>query len=601
MCGFGLIISGQKKKDLLQTAKRVRHRGPDETRVYDLEINSNLRLSAFFNRLAIQDLKPASGQPYEDDQYVLLFNGEIYNFLELRKELEQIGIHFRTTGDTEVLFQFLKKFGANGLNRLNGMFALIWYNKTTKIMIVARDQFGVKPLYFYNDGSEFITASECDTISLLKHNKLEINTDAVAIYRCLQAVSCYANIYSGITSVLPGQVVEIDCQELNIRSKKYFSDNLVRKQQSIVNYDPSEFKYLLQNAVSKQLIADVNIGLLLSGGVDSSLILATINQLRYDQKISICTVSTPENESEAQQALSFVNGFNNSNFEIQFLNLTDQDLNRQFTNLYKNIDLPYGDNAVLLNLAMYEKINPYCPVVLGGDGADEVFSGYQRYSDFSLENFEYNRCYSRFQKVFRSINYKTGYYKSIKSDWERYLSMMVPEGSETLALIKTLKSHLAPAMAPVSKTNVPQVIDLMTYLPDAMLYKVDRASMANSIEARVPFLDKELAEYGLALSLGRAQIKDKVTLRNVLKEWAPHFHHGRPKSGLNFNVQRFLNGNAKELYQTYCHELPVDNLGLDRSQLLKNYKRYYDGDKRYSYRNWIDLNLLHWSAEKLSL
>jgi asparagine synthase (glutamine-hydrolysing) len=335
----------------------------------------------FFNRLAIMDLDHRSDQPFEDEHHLLTFNGEIYNYQELKVQLQAKGYTFQTTSDTEVLFFGLKEWGSKILGKLNGMFAFFWLDKKEKTFLVARDRLGIKPLYYYQEKNSFVFASELTSIIRLSGIKAEISHEAVDMYLWLQFVPAPYSIIKGIKKLPPGYFLQGKLREnLIVELTEYWD-----AYQYALSTPASDetLEKVLTDSLQRQLHADVPLGLFLSSGVDSSLLAALVNKyFAKDRDFNFFTVQFEENTSsdESDDARRFIEQFNNPNLHCNTLKINSEIIRNRLYRLYDYYDEPFADPASLLNWVISEKAREFVTVAISGDGADELFWGYPRYT-----------------------------------------------------------------------------------------------------------------------------------------------------------------------------------------------------------------------------
>lgn len=616
MCGFAGIVYSKcdvMLSELSVIAGKVNFRGPDYSgfRLYadDFSPRSDRGVHAFFhNRLSILDLDTRSNQPFEDDRYLLLYNGEIYNYRELREEMEGNGIIFKTRSDTEVLFESLKIWGEDTLIKLNGMFAFAFIDKIKQTILLGRDRFGIKPLYYCFENGSMIFGSELDSIIRLCEKKPEINTQSVEMYLVLQYVPAPHTIVKGIYKLLPGHYLAVRFDD--IRGNWLPNpENYWDAYQQVLQVDGicDDLEDLLAKSVKSQLQADVPVGMFLSSGVDSSLLTAVMNKyVAQDQECYLFTVVfdelTPEDEFE--DAKAFISGFNNSNLHHEKLELTSQSLKGKLLNLYNYLDEPFADHAFLLNWAIAEKARRHVKVVLSGDGGDELFYGYPRYqrwlklkdSKKRLSSIIYIPIFAALNKIYPS---KRLFLSSISNPVELYWQLLNPNFPEDREITSMLESSwvLQNVSKIIDRDDLPSLLDIKSYLPDGMFYKVDRSSMAASLEVRVPYTDNKIANFALSLSIkdkSTKQFQTKAPLKNLLKKLAPHYSNYKIKKGFNFPVKEWMLNDWKDIAFAYITKANFNAIDLDGKKYIALRDRFYKGEHYLIYRLWFVLNLILW-------
>lgn len=614
MCGFGGAInlrSPLQHADVVDIAAQVKFRGPDSCGIRILD--ENLRACdqgkhvIFFNRLAIIDLDKRSDQPFENDRYLLSFNGELYNYKELKAELEKAGRQFHTTSDTEVLFNALQEWGTNTLPKLNGMFSFFWLDKTQKKFIVARDRLGIKPLYYSIDENSFYFASELDTIVSLKRKKTEINHDAAKMYLWLQFIPTPYTIIKGINKLPPGNYIESTLENNSAVSPQKYWEAYDHISSTNYAYNKS-LEDILKSSLQRQLHADVPLGLFLSSGVDSSLLAALVNKyFSSDNQVNFFTIKFEEETSsdESNDANNFIAAFKNPNLRCTTMPINSSFLQDRLTDLYHYYDEPFGDHASLLNWAISEKARQFVTVAISGDGADELFWGYPRYSRW--QNFTKTSNIPVLSPLARiSGKLMDGrvadnlQFVLEKNAAKRHFNLFLPSGMRFLINHHITKYPLW-SLQGVSKlanrNDFPALLDIKTYLADAMLYKVDRSSMASSLEVRVPYLDNEVIDYALQMPLSQKsnnKFATKAPLKKLLLQLAPQYYLSQQKKGFNFPLHAWLKNNWKELVLSTVTKERLEAAGLDSRPYLKIVNDFYQSRNKYFTDVWYIFNLALW-------
>jgi asparagine synthase (glutamine-hydrolysing) len=624
MCGFGGILNNSfpvRRGQLAEVAAAVQFRGPDDCgiRLYDrhLQISEEGYNALFFNRLAIIDLDPRSNQPFEDERYTLMFNGEIYNYRELKKMLQQEGVFFHTTSDTEVLFQILMKWGAKGLNRLNGMFAFCWIDKQEKKFIIARDRMGIKPLYLKQQGQSFIFASELDSVLRLSNGQSTIHPESVRQFLWMQFIPTPNTIVQGIFKLPPGHYIEGNWELLDrrqpLKAETYW-DAYAKSATGSSGSAPEQLENILVDSLSRQMIADVPLGLFLSSGVDSSLLAALVNKhFAGSRPFNFFTVAFNETTAsdESADALSFIKGFDNPLLQSHTLSIDSVHIGEKLERMYDYFDEPFGDSASLLNWVISTKARQSATVVLSGDGADELFWGYNRYDQWkhpSLRMFNRLNIPGNIAALARPFLYGKYWRTKLALELEqdplrRHFALFL-----TPALKHLLKQPiwndniwaLEHADLVRDRKDLTAILDIKTYLADAMLHKVDRASMAASLEVRVPYLDNTVIDYALELPIeykSNQHFRHKAILKQLLQQLAPHYSIDRPKKGFSFPLNKWLRFAWKDLVLASVNKESVASLGLDDKIYLPMVEKYYGGDKKFTVAVWYLLNLALWNQK----
>ena len=617
MCGFGGVI-GHKEMltagDVAGVASHVRFRGPDSCgiRILDdaLKAAESGRNALFFNRLAIIDIDSRSDQPFEDDEHLLMFNGEIYNYHELKSSLQKEGVSFHTKSDTEVFFHALKKWGKDSLRRLNGMFAFFWLDKKRRTFITGRDRLGIKPLYYHYNKGSFYFSSEIHSIIRLLKEQPAVSTSAVEMYLWMQFVPTPYSIFENIYKIPPGTIIEAQLNRLDEEpAPKEFWD-AYEYVSSDINESFDSLELILQDSVKRQMQADVPLGLFLSSGVDSSLLAAIVNKYFSDgQDVNFFTVSFNEFTAtdESRDAQDFIQGFNNPHLKNHLLQVDPQYMQEHIGTLYDFYDEPFGDYASLLNWAISKKARDYVTVAISGDGADELFWGYGRYNkwqDFQKLNTipSLSNAISKTAGLFPQVPVAKKIRKTFRHDpVERHFDLFLLPAFRDYLSKKPITSNPLWALENIhlieDRNDLPAVLDIKTYLSDAMLYKVDRSSMATSLEVRVPYLDNKVLEYALRSGLNtksNSEFRNKAVLKNLLQKLAPHYDVTKPKKGFSFPLKKWLLGNWREQVNDIVSADMLRGLGLEPAYFLRVMNNFFTKSDNSSVEVWYLFNLALW-------
>lgn len=619
MCGFGGVVNsttGIDSAELSKIARIVSHRGPDSTglALFDEVFNRqeySSRHAFFFNRLAIIDLDPRANQPFEDEQYMLLFNGEIYNYLSIKEELSRTGVKFRTTSDTEVLFFALRSWGKEALRKLNGMFAFFWLSKRDQTFLLARDRTGIKPVYYKMEGESFIFASELDTVVRLCSNESKVSPVSMQDFLYFQYVPTPNTILEDIYKLEPGHYLESSIANLKNhhpqRSSAYWDGYHEMVTSANRNFD-SALEQALVESVRDQLIADVPLGLFLSSGVDSSLLTALINKYFSGRSFDFFTVAFErETESdESLQAKKYLEGFRNPNLLHHVLRIDPSFISSRLEKMYDFYDEPFGDHASLLNMAISEKAREHVTVVLSGDGADELFWGYPRYNQW-LARTRSPMTHGSFPKAAKKI------LGLLPDTWMTSTAMNLVEQDPVNSYLNLISPRMFRSLRPrvsedrlwfcrglselKSRNDLPSVIDIKTYLPDAMLYKVDRSSMASSLEVRVPYLDNRVLDISLEMPQSvksSLEFRNKSPLKKLLTRLAPNYDIASRKRGFNFPLELWLKKEWKEMVLDHITRSSLSDVGLENPMFIRLVEQFYQGKNKYAVEVWHLLNLVLW-------
>lgn len=528
MCGIAGYFSREPTERLeLQSALRnLAHRGPDDSGIH---LDDAAALGQ--TRLSIIDLKGGHQPLYSRDRnLVLVANGEIYNFIELRNELESMGHHFQTGSDSEVIIHCYAQYGDDFLRHLSGMFAFALYDKKHARLILARDRLGIKPLFISQQPNGVLFSSELKALlSLLDHEPI-INPDGLAQYVQNQFSTGTTTIVKGIERILPGEAV---CLERGKVSDRWFYWSALDVKP--VKIDQSEaqeqFDALMEATMLQHMRSDVPFGLFLSGGVDSAVLLALLSRFR-DEPIRTFSVGFPGTRltSELPAAKRAAQLFSSIHTEIR---CSEQDIFNILPMTVWAADDLMRDYANMPTALLSSAAGRELKVVFSGEGGDEVFAGYGRYRSTGPERY-FKGLISPGSGGFRTRG-------DVRGKWKRHLFQE--------PLLNSISSARDPFVHAWSKTPDSwsdlarmQYVDLVTALPDNLLVKADRMMMAFSLEGRVPFLDHRVVEFGLSLPdhLKIRRGMGKLFLKKWAQQYLPSDHLFSPKKGFHVPVGEWI-------------------------------------------------------------
>lgn len=528
-------------------------RGPDAAdTLEDTDANGN-RLFLSHRRLSIQDLSAAAEQPMvsASGSSAIIYNGEVYNTDELRYALTQKGIQCRTSSDTELILEGYEVWGTEVLQRLNGIFAFLIWDKRTNTAFVARDRIGVKPLYFTQKDGVFACASDLRALSRLGFCET-IDGESLALYLMLGYVPTPRAIYNNVHKLEPGAYLEWSCGG-TLKKNRYWSPP------TDTDYETrAPISDLIDQVVEEQLLSDVPIGLFLSGGIDSSVIASSIASLDASKTTDLTALSIAypgrQEDNEAPVARRTAQALGIEFFEMPLTHTEDF----SYEAATRAVDEPLGYTALVSQCAISQLASERgLKCVLTGDGGDEVFAGYRWYVDETVEGFVEQRSLglkrrlkqfmprgrakqldSRVGQTFRRQSrlafHAARVFPALRPDMVSALAMDISERHATDLLISTLESHDAPKLPEKRRL---QRIDLATFCLDAVLPKVDRAGMAYGVEARPPLLDHRIVEWGLSHPITPTfDDQPKGVLRDMLTARGLGFLLDEPKRGFSLKL-----------------------------------------------------------------
>ena len=581
---------------------RIAHRGPDDVGVWT-DADAGLLLG--HRRLAVIDPSPLGHQPMvsDDGRLAIVFNGEIYNFEELRRELTARGVRFRSNCDTEVLLYGYREWGETVVDRLVGMFAFAIWDVTSRELFLARDRAGEKPLYYAMGRNGFAFASEVTALALLPDVDDAIDSSALSLYLQYQYVPAPYSIYRGIRKLPPGHAMRV--RGAGVTTWRYWDPlplaagpRLVIDEQDAIG----ELESRLRDAVRGQMIADVPLGAFLSGGIDSTAVVSLMVELST-QPIRTFTVGFDDTQFEESRHATAVANYLGTHHTVEYLTERDAlELIPQVPYMYGE---PFADSSSLPTHLVARMARHHVTVSLSGDGGDEALGGYHRYA------FLATVCSLRgpggvFGRLARPVLSRLpgrlgrGAELASRSRAEIYRRLiMVFPASDVRALagdIATMDEYdrawKSTGHCPVRQRAM--LADLLTYLPEAILVKVDRAAMATSLETRAPFLDHRLLEF--ALRLPGDMIRGKRLLRRLVYRRVPRSIVDRPKQGFGVPLARWFRGELRSLVFDALTEDRMHAAGVqDYSVVRRMVDEHMSGTREHPARLWALLVLSMWN------
>ncbi|NOQ64813.1 MAG: amidotransferase 1, exosortase A system-associated [Methyloprofundus sp.] len=616
MCGivgiFDISAKREINRELLSQMNEAQfHRGPDEGGLY---IEAGLGLG--HRRLSIIDLSHGQ-QPMhsQDGNVVLTYNGEVYNFPELRKELEGLGYRFKTHCDTEVIVYAWQAWGEDCVLRLRGMFAFAIWDREKQTLFLARDRLGIKPLYYaqLNNG-QFIFASELK--ALKEHPELPREMDPTAIedYFGFGYIPDPKTIYKHVYKLEPGFCLNIKRGDLAYQPRQYwdiqFDSSLQASEQELAE----ELVERVREAVAIRTVADVPLGAFLSGGVDSSAIVAMMAGLT-EEPVNTCSISFGDAKfNESQFAAQVAEQYQTSH-RVEQVDPADFSLIGKLAGMY---DEPYADSSALPTYRVCEMAKKQATVVLSGDGGDEHLAGYRRYrwqvyEDrmrsmmpdairqplFGFMGSVYPKAdwapkVLRAKSTFESISRDSveGYFHSVSINSNavrsNLFSQQLKSNLQGYQAVEVFRRHQK--NAPIDDTrSLVQYLDIKTYLPGDILTKVDRASMEHSLEVRVPLLDHELVEWIAKLppDLKLNGSEGKYIFKKSLEPYLPNDILYRPKMGFSIPLSDWFKGPLKEqVKESLLSEKMVDSGLFDPDYLATIVKQHQSGIRDHATTMW---------------
>ncbi len=635
MCGIvGFKTSGRFQlfaNDLRAASMALSHRGPDDSGIFT---DRHAGVGLAHRRLSVIDLSPSARQPMgtEDGKVQIVYNGEVYNFGEIRKILEQAGHTFKTRSDTEVVLKAYLQWGTEAFGKFVGMFALAIWDGRNDALILARDRLGIKPLYYHFKNGTLLFSSELKAMMAFKGFSRELDPDAVAMFFHYQYIPSPRTIFKDTYKLLPGHWAIFEGN--SVRATSYWDPGLRRQEANDNPISEQEaieaLEMLLHESISDRLISDVPLGALLSGGIDSSIVVSLMQKVS-SSPVRTFSIGFEEKEyDEAPWASQVARHLGTDHMEFYVTPREAIDVIPRLSEIY---DEPFADSSAIPTFLVCRLARSYVTVALSGDGGDEQFCGYVRYwatdSFFSgsfsklpssmrialgsiLEKIPLplaTRCHEiltpRLPKRFRIANFLDKWQKLIALskgnnliDFYRTCICIWPEEEVSRLARIQLKDSLFEACfkeSSVSSTlSCLMEVDKRTYLPDCMLTKVDRASMAVGLEVRVPLLDHRIVEFSSRLpdSLKYRNGSGKYLLRKLLAKYVPPELFNRPKMGFGVPIGKWFRKELKELLLDYLSPDRLRREGLFNMKIVEDKVReHLSGRSNHQYRLW---SLLMW-------
>ena len=615
MCGIAGIINlggaTPSKSLLTKMTDIIEHRGPDGSGDYFSE-----GVAFGHRRLSIIDL--AGGhQPMttSDDRVTITYNGEIYNFSELRTELKALGYNFKTSSDTEVILVAYHAWGPQSVERIRGMFAYAIHDKEKREVFIARDRLGIKPLFFAElSDKNFVFGSELKSLSLHPNFNKTIRSESVEEYFSLGYVPEPHTIYKNVMKLEPGHTLLIDLNSGNIKNEQYWNVKFNNDYSGSFDDATRELDKRVEEAVKIRMRADVPLGAFLSGGVDSSAVVANMARNSVDP-VNTCSIGFDDARyNEADYAKQVADQYQ-TNHKTEIVDPNDYSL---VDNLMDYYDEPFADSSALPTFRVCELARKNVTVALSGDGGDENLAGYRRYNihmfekkmrdmvPFALRKPVFGslgRLYPKADWAPRILRAKTTFQGIARTDLERYFHFMSIFRNDMRQSLfsEQLKSDLQgytgmevfKRHAKDAETDDPvsliQYLDIKTYLPGDILTKVDRASMAHSLEVRVPLLDHELVGWiaGLPTDFKLNGREGKHIFKKSLENQLPNDILYRPKMGFAVPLENWFKNDLKnKINETVLSEQILDSGYFNQRYLEMLITDHQSGKRDYSGPLW---------------
>lgn len=577
MCGICGIINFDKRPVARKSLKLMNdtmiNRGPDDEG-YFLKGHFGFAM----RRLSIIDLESGK-QPMKSSngRFHIVFNGELYNYIELRQELIKKNYHFSTNSDTEVVINYFQEKGIEGLNDLNGMFAIAIWDNVNEQLILIRDRVGIKPIYYASINGSFTFCSTLDGINTINNKNINISYSSLLQFLSFSYIPYPNSIFENVYKVKPGHYLIVDGSG-KIEEKEYWSKNLLKYNYSNTRNYKENIYHLLQDSVRIQKRSDVPIGTFLSGGLDSSAVVAFLSQ-NVDGPINTFSIGFEDGLNELPLAKKVSGKFNTNHHEVyvkpnEMLNILPE--------IVENLDEPLSDNSLfptyyLSKIAVENGIK----VILNGTGGDELFGGYHRHLPPDLKRkilykipINIRNLIGRIvdnqtsDKIETILNPGFDFYRGISGISLEFLGSILYEKSDIQKVKEFVDSNYYSINSSKNGAHTPHslmLLDFNDYLVNDVLSVLDKMTMAVSLEGRVPLLDHRLVELCFNIPQNELLLNNerKGLFKDVLQEILPHELFQQPKAGFAMPINSWVNNSFKPIIK--------ENLLFNRHNLLDNY------------------------------
>ncbi|MCT7460917.1 asparagine synthase (glutamine-hydrolyzing) [Aliarcobacter cryaerophilus] len=631
MCGIAGFCDFSKqlgKSDLINMTDILYRRGPNDSG-YSLYETDYSNIGLGHRRLSILDLSTHGHQPMKFENLEIAYNGEVYNFKEIRNELKLSGYNFESDSDTEVILKSFHKWGKNCVEKFRGMWAFAIYDTLKEELILCRDRMGVKPLYYYLDDNQILFASELKSFHHINSFKKKEDTQSLYYYFKYGYIPTPHTIFENTYKLEAGTFLIID-KNFDISKEVYWNPadfsydgykniSIPNNENKLIN----QLEEILTESFNLRMVSDVPVGMFLSGGIDSSLVTAIL-QKNSSTKLNTFTIGFNEKETNEAVWAKKVADYLGTNHTELYIN--PQDAFDNITKLPDMFDEPFADNSSIPTFMVSELAKKDVTVSLSADGGDELFGGYSNYQPTlklhkilqnipfglrkvlysilntnGIENFitelkflqnkpNVNDKYTKLKNSMLSNNILEIFDQS-KSYWsEETLNKLFKFNVSNKTIYETdLKYN--------DLLNLVFLYDQKTYMLDDILTKVDRATMFNSLEGREPFLDNKIVEFALSLP-SKWKIKDgqnKYLLKQILYKYLPKDLIDRPKQGFGMPIQQWFRKDLKPLYEHYLSKNKLDETGhFNSTYIEQELKEYFKGKNTNSNKFWLILVYMQW-------
>ena len=631
MCGITGYIDFNKqssKEILTRMTNTMPHRGPDGDGTEFLETEMG-QIGLGHRRLAILDLSEHGKQPMPFEHLWLTFNGEVYNFREIKAELQDLGHVFTGDSDSEMILHAYKEWGDSCIERFIGMFAFVIYDSKDQTLFCARDRTGVKPFFYYWNNGLFMFSSELKTFHEHPDFVKEINVDAVSAFMQYGNVPTPHCIFNHCAKIKPGYTLNIDLSTKQFDHRQYWNVyDYYNKPKLDLSYADAkvETKSLLKSAFDYRMVADVPVGVFLSGGYDSACVTSILQENRTE-KLKTFTIGVPDiGLNEAPYAKDVAAHLGTDHTEIE---CTEEDAMELIEDLPYYFDEPFADSSAIPTTLVSKMARQQVTVALSADGGDEIFAGYNRYDYLARYGKKLNKIPGFARKSIAGImdkipseripvlKHKYNFhnrYEKLKnvlrnpSDRDIMLSLSQQYTDQQMVTFMKQRAEQLESMYLSTELDTAQnsslaymmAIDYQTYLVDDILQKVDRSTMSQSLEGREPFLDHRIIELAAQLPdefKYHEGIKKRI-IRDIVHDYLPEKLMDRPKMGFAIPIAAWMQSDLKDMVHDYINEKSIREQGLFNWEAVRKIMdAFYAGKKEYDMKIWYLLMFQMWYAK----
>jgi asparagine synthase (glutamine-hydrolysing) len=627
MCGIAGFIDFQQRSNeviLKKMTDSLSHRGPDGEGFY-FSTTDHCQVGLGHRRLSIIDLTAAGSQPMHFDGLHVIFNGEIYNYAEIRTTLIKKGHSFESHSDTEVILHSIREWGIKAVDQWKGMFAIVLYDEKENEIICIRDRAGVKPFYYYWDQETLIFASELKAVRHHPSFKKEVSPDAVASFFQYGYVPNPHCIFKQTYKLQPGHYLKFDLTSKQLVEKSYWSvyDYYNKPKLSIDKTEAiKETEQILSKAFQYRMVADVPVGVFLSGGFDSTCVTALL-QKNSSEKIKTFTIGTTDkryNEAPFAKKIAEYLGTEHTEYYC-----TPGEALEIIPELPYYYDEPFADSSAIPTILVSRLARKKVTVALSADAGDEIFAGYERYHYLLKYNRKINRVPKSIRKAMVGVmdtisSESIPYFRNTYNFHSRYQKVKAllndPEPSKMMkGAVQAfsdvdVKSVMATDVFELANKvtsselleeyydplSYMMAVDYQTYMTDDILQKVDRATMSASLEGREPYLDQDIIEWAAQLPSEYKYYKGekKYLLKQIVYKHIPQDLLNRPKMGFSIPIDYWLSNELKDLVDLYLDDSKMDHGLLNKQYVCDLKQSFYSGKRDLYMKIWYILMFQMW-------